>query len=277
MKAQTIYKEMEVFKKTFDIVRLVDVTRTVVISVAENGMLSEEPYQCFAVWNKKRRCENCISAKAYAIKGELTKFEFFNGKVCFVMVRYVLLNDIPYILELVKLIDDKTLFGAYGKDDFIDKLNAYNAKIYTDSLTGSYNRRYFDEQLMGLQNITAIASLDIDNFKTVNDTFGHEGGDAALKTLANILMENVRSADAVIRLGGDEFVIAFQRMQQEKFFSKLEMIRKKVESSPIPNYPDLRITISTGGAYASQYDGDLLKISDKKLYEAKKTKNAVAI
>lgn len=231
MKAQTIYKNMEVFKETFDIVRLVDVTRTVVIAVSESGNLSEEPYQCFAVWNKTRRCENCISAKAYASQGELTKFEFLDGQVCFVMVKYVMVDDVAYILEMVKFIDDKTLFGAYGKSAFIDKITSYNAKIYTDSLTGSYNRRYFDEQLTGLRNITAIATLDIDNFKAVNDTFGHEGGDAALKTLAKILTNNVRSADAVIRLGGDEFVVVFQGMEKENLFTKLEILRKKVEAA----------------------------------------------
>lgn len=277
MKAQTIYKNMEVFKETFDIVCLVDVTRTVVIAVSESGNLSEEPYQCFAVWNKTRRCENCISAKAYANQGELTKFEFLDGQVCFVMVKYVMVDDVAYILEMVKFIDDKTLFGAYGKSAFIDKITSYNAKIYTDSLTGSYNRRYFDEQLTGLRNITAIATLDIDNFKAVNDTFGHEGGDAALKTLAKILTNNVRSADAVIRLGGDEFVVVFQGMEKENLFTKLEILRKKVEAAQIPGYPDLHITTSIGGFYCKQYDGDFFKISDEKLYEAKKSKNTVVV
>ena len=178
---------------------------------------------------------------------------------------------------MVKFIDDKTLFGAYGKSAFIDKITAYNAKIYTDSLTGSYNRRYFDEQLTGLNNITSIATLDIDDFKAINDTFGHKGGDAALKAFAKVLMENVRSADAVIRLGGDEFVIVFQGMKREDLFVKLEMLRKKVEETQIPDYPNLHITTSMGGFYCEQCEGDFFKVSDEKLYEAKKSKNTVVV
>ncbi len=277
MNAQMIYRQIEVLKTVFDIVRLVDVTKTVVLNVSEDGVLSEEPYLCFAVWNKSHRCENCISAQAYSCQGELTKFEFLNEQVCFVMAKYVTIEGTPYILEMVKMVDDKTLFGAYGKGSFIDKITSYNTKIYTDSLTGAYNRRYYDEQLAGLKNITAIAALDIDNFKSINDSFGHKGGDAALKVFAEVLMHNVRSTDAVIRLGGDEFVIAFQKMHQEYLSAKLEMLRQKVEAAQIPDYPDLHITTSIGGFYCDQYDGDFFSMSDEKLYEAKKQKNTVVV
>lgn len=277
MKAQTIHEQIEALRRAFDIVRLVDVTKTTVIAVSESGNFSEKPYQCYAIWNKTRRCENCISARAYASQGELTKFEFLDDQVCFVMAKYVMVDDVAYILEMVKFVDDKTLFGAYGKSAFIDKITSYNSKIYTDSLTGSYNRRYYDEQLTGLRNITAIAALDLDNFKLVNDMFGHEGGDMALKAFAKVLMDNVRPADAVIRLGGDEFVVVFQGVQKEHLFTRLEILRKKVEAAQIPGYPDLHITTSIGGFYCEQCDGDFFKISDEKLYEAKKTKNTVVI
>lgn len=277
MDAKTLYKEMQVLKQAFDIVRLVDVTRTLVIDVSEDGELSEAEYICYAVWNKTQRCENCISAKAYAEQGELTKFEFLDDKICFVMARYVTVNDKAYILEMVKIMDDKTLLGAFGKSAFIDGINAYNSKLYTDSLTGAYNRRYFDEQLSGLRNISAIATLDIDNFKDVNDSYGHEAGDAALKAFAEALTSSVRAADAVIRLGGDEFVIVFQGVPQKHLFDKLEFLRKKVEALEIPGYSELKITTSIGGFYCAEFVGDSFKISDDKLYEAKKLKNTVVV
>ena len=277
MNAQTICRDMDILREAFDIVRLVDVKKTVVLSFSENGEFTESPYECFAVWNKHSRCENCISAKAYAARAEMTKFEFLDEQVCFVMARYVVVENIACILEMVKFMDDNMLFGAYGKSDFIDKITSYNAKIYTDSLTGAYNRRYFDEQLSGLQPISAVASLDIDCFKTVNDTFGHAGGDAALKTLAAVLKGNVRSADAVIRLGGDEFLIVFQGMHEENLFGKLDALRAAVEDARIPEYPALRITVSIGGFYCEGAEGDFVKISDGRLYEAKKTKNTVVV
>lgn len=277
MTSKTIYKEMESLKKVFDVVRLVDASRTKAFNLSDDGSLIEDEYSCFSIWNKGHRCDNCISVKACAAKSDLTKFEFRDDEIFFVIAKYMVIDSDPYVLEMGKLIDDKTLFGAYGKNDFIEKITSYNKKIYTDSLTGCYNRRYFDEELVGMNSITAVAVLDIDDFKRVNDVFGHDAGDATLKALSEVILNNVRDKDSVMRLGGDEFIIAFSEMPKDVLYSKLERLREKIESIRVDGYPGLHITTSIGGCCCNEYSSGIFKAADELMYEAKKTKNTVVV
>ena len=75
MNRQEISLRIEELKVVFDIVRLVDVTRTTQCSIDSNGEIIREPYKCYAVWRKDRRCENCISSKALAKKAQVAKYE----------------------------------------------------------------------------------------------------------------------------------------------------------------------------------------------------------
>lgn len=168
-------------KKIFDTVRLVDVSMTTQCLISDDGKIEESPYQCYAVWNKNKRCENCISAKAFALKSKLTKFEFVENEVYFVISVYIEVEGTPYMLELISKLNDETLFGAFGKDKFIQSIENHNKKLYIDALTGAYNRHYYDEQLRTLNRINSVVMIDADNFKHVNDTFGHAIGDFVLK------------------------------------------------------------------------------------------------
>ena len=76
-----------------------------------------------------------------------------------------------YVLAMVTLITDEALFSAYGNNEFVETINRYNRKLYTDPLTGVYNRRYYEEQLSGLSKEFSIAMLDVDDFKNINDTY----------------------------------------------------------------------------------------------------------
>lgn len=273
----TIYKKMQALRETFDVVRLVDVTSRDVIVISENGEITKEQYKCYQIWNKSHRCDNCISAKALATKSELTKFEFRDSQMYFVIAKYTLIDDAPYVLELGKFINDETLLDAYGNSEFVDKITSYNKKAYTDSLTGCYNRRYFDEQIVGLKIITALAVIDIDDFKTVNDNYGHLVGDRVLKSLATILNDNVHQLDSVIRMGGDEFVVIFHDIKKENLEPKLSDLRKTIENFLMPTNPKIQITTSIGGCSCKYYKDDVLEFADEMLYEAKKTKNTVVV
>ncbi len=88
---------------------------------------------------------------------------------------YIEVDDTPYMLEMVDKLNDDILFGAFGmngKEKFVNTITSHNKKLYTDALTGAYNRLYYSEQLQQLAKVKAIALFDADNFKSINDTFG---------------------------------------------------------------------------------------------------------
>jgi len=149
-----------------------------------------------------------------------------------------------------------------------------------DAMTGLYNRRFLEEYVTPLvatnqrrQSIFSILMLDLDYFKQVNDTFGHEAGDKVLKTLAEILQRSVRSSDMLVRYGGEEFVIVLLDTSAEMALSVAEKIRAMVEETKIPlTGTVLQKTISIGVAeFPTDADTfwQVIKYADVALYEAK--------
>jgi diguanylate cyclase (GGDEF)-like protein len=151
-----------------------------------------------------------------------------------------------------------------------------NAQI--DELTKLYNRRYFIEaSLIEIERARrnnryySIIILDIDHFKLINDTFGHQGGDIVLQNFAEILNESIRKSDILGRIGGEEFAIFLPETNQEEAFKIAERIRVKVENTKI-NLNNKKVSITTSlGVYTSnvlELD-ELIKFADENLYKAK--------
>ncbi|MET2970262.1 diguanylate cyclase [Vibrio harveyi] len=137
-----------------------------------------------------------------------------------------------------------------------------------DSLTGLWNRRFLFGQTCDNDEQRNIAMLDIDFFKKVNDNYGHDGGDAALVMVANILKIYFPD-DVIARFGGEEFCIQAYGSYDD-FVTRLEQMRQRVEKTPIP-YQDnqIQVTISVG---VSNIKGNLdqqIKVADDRLYQAK--------
>ena len=149
--------------------------------------------------------------------------------------------------------------------------------LYIDSLTNVFNRRYYDEHFQGEENIQAFVMIDIDNFKQINDTYGHNVGDIVLQSIAQTILSCVRKTDAVIRYGGDEFVIIFNSMPADVFEQKLERIRHSVDILKVDEYPEIHMSVSIGGAYGMGKPKELFKVADSMMYQAKITKNKAAI
>ncbi len=205
--------------------------------------------------------------------------------------------------------DEETVskFLKFGANDFINKPPVPNEVITTvssnlevldmfeqikdmankDFLTGAYNRRYFFDAGNAIflkarrkEQPLAVIMLDIDNFKNINDTYGHDVGDIAIKEIKRVLDENLRASDLFARFGGEEFCILLEditRANTEKLFEK---IRTKFEENVIDiNGTRLSYTVSFGGAYgmASSLE-EMVKLSDKALYESKENgRNKVTI
>ncbi|MBX4928538.1 PleD family two-component system response regulator [Rhizobium binae] len=154
----------------------------------------------------------------------------------------------------------------------------------TDPLTGLYNRRYLDNHLNVLFNRSmargrplSVLITDIDRFKQVNDTYGHDGGDEVLREFANRVRSTIRGADLACRYGGEEFVVAMPDTSPEVAAVVAERLRAAVESAPFllkHSGEALNVTASFGIASrigAVLTPDQLMKQADLALYEAKNT------
>lgn len=154
-----------------------------------------------------------------------------------------------------------------------DKLKHLNTQAQTDPLTGLLNRRAMDEALSHLQLTErpfSVIALDIDHFKKVNDTYGHDAGDLALGTLANIIKKNARDGDLACRIGGEEFILLLPETSLLAAIEVGDRLRREVEHSPIEKIG--HVTISLGVTYwpADQSSiPDTLKEADELMYQAK--------
>lgn len=140
-----------------------------------------------------------------------------------------------------------------------------------DRVTGLYTRNIISR----IKGCSAVVMCDIDNFKMVNDTLGHNKGDDALKKVARILQHSVRSIDYVIRWGGDELLIAFSECPENAVCERMENIRKQVEQNG--EYP---VTLSIGIAINNDREDfqTLTEEADNAMYYSKKNgKNRIAI
>lgn len=154
----------------------------------------------------------------------------------------------------------------------------------TDQLTGLHNRRYMSRHLENLLlqskqtgKPLAFAIMDIDFFKTVNDTYGHDIGDEVLREFASRITANVRGIDLACRFGGEEFVVVMPDTDLTFAYAVAERLRKQVESTPITisrSPGTLNITVSIGIAALGGADDTadaLLHRADQALYQAKRT------
>ncbi len=153
----------------------------------------------------------------------------------------------------------------------------------TDKLTRLYNRHYLDTHLKNLisQSLASkrpmsLMIMDMDHFKSVNDTYGHDVGDEVLQGLAAIIVNTIRSADLAARYGGEEFVVLMPETDAARAYEAAERLRKRVESTPFKiSHAEGQIhkTLSIGYATIQPTDvpETLLKRADAALYEAKNT------
>lgn len=159
----------------------------------------------------------------------------------------------------------------------LEKEKTFNTKLYHDALTGAYNRRYYDEVVCSSIGPAGVAVMDLDDFKICNDTYGHHAGDMALETAAEAIRACIRKNDLLIRYGGDEFVLILTGIPSDSLKPKLEKIRARVQDTPVPGYPHLRLSLSIGGTMQSLTDSmeTAMRCADRLMYQAKQHKNAV--
>ena len=169
----------------------------------------------------------------------------------------------------------------------LDRLAELERLAYLDPLTGLANRRYAEITLHARMDefqrygwLFGVIFIDIDNFKVVNDQYGHDHGDEVLKMVAKTLQNSVRSFDVISRWGGEEFVAVIANVQGDELLTTANRCRALVERSFLPSIPSLRVTVSVGAALASESDTaeSVLKRADGHMYRSKRAgRNRVTV
>ena len=156
-----------------------------------------------------------------------------------------------------------------------------------DPLTGAFNRRYFMQVLEQSYSISkryknplSVLVIDIDNFKSINDTFGHEAGDSVLKGLVDFCQVSFRDADLFARLGGEEFAILFSGLDEDQLYNKLDDFRRDIAVSQTPyEHDQISFTVSLGVIFNSVDPlAAQMNAADEALYLAKENgRNQISI
>ena len=268
---------MHILKNVFDVVRLVDVGHTCVLSVDEQGKVVDEDHPCYTVWNRENRCENCVSFKAFTQKTQLAKIEFMGEDAYQVISKYVEVEGRACVLELVVRLRKDMPLSFHGREHLVRSLHQYSQELYLDALTGAFNRRYYEEQFCGQDSADGVAVLDVDNFKAINDTYGHPAGDAALRTIVQAIVGCIRNSDILIRYGGDEFLLVFPDIPEPVFHRRLQEISSAVSDATVPDHPEMRLSVSVGGVYKMSPLSDAVYRADTLMYKAKTEKRRMML
>ena len=276
MTMQEAENKMEVLREIFDVVRLLKGSDLQAAGMESKLAGRENLCQCYAFWNKDKRCENCISLKALEEKKQTSKIEFLDSDMYQVFARYLEIDSEPYVMEMLKKLDENTLTDEEGYEKLTEKLTVYSEKLYKDVLTGAYNRRYFEEKVKNMSLNAGVAVIDLDDFKLFNDTYGHDGGDLVLTTVVNVIRHYIRRTDILVRYGGDEFLLILPGIEKEIFSQKLRMIQEKIHATHIPGFNRLKLSVSIGGAmFTHGRLEEAITKADRLMYMAKGHKNIV--
>ncbi|WP_321777397.1 diguanylate cyclase [Sulfurimonas sp.] len=189
-------------------------------------------------------------------------------------------------------------FLRIGANDFINKRFTHNELVTRinanlelldlfaqikemankDFLTGAYNRRFFFDNGNSIYSKNkrkntplTVAMIDIDKFKNINDTYGHDTGDVAIKEAKRILVDNLRDSDLMARFGGEEFCVLLEDITYENTRLLFEKIRNKFQNNIIRTHKHVITYTVSIGIYIGLSDSleDMIRLSDEALYEAK--------
>jgi len=203
-----------------------------------------------------------------------------------IFLRHKAGHRVPVSIKTIPLYKDEKIIGSA---EFMvitpllvnieDEAEKYKSLAMKDHLTGLPNRRYTETYLdLKMKEYKTfnlpfgIAFIDVDHFKVVNDTYGHDAGDEVLKMLARTYVNSTRGNDLIGRWGGEEFLAVFTNCQENVLFSLVNKIRMLVESSRlIVNDTELRVTISIGATMVKPDDTieSMIKRADSLMYKSK--------
>jgi len=227
------------------------------------------------------------------------KFKVDKEYIC---IPYSISNDLDFIVSIVAQDKEELLrikeflpsiqdYIDAAKPEIVSKklMNILEVSARTDALTGLFNRKYLEESVSKIVSQAkrtevsyGILMADIDFFKMVNDTYGHDVGDEAIKIIAQTLVENTRDSDVVIRYGGEEFIVLLYNCDEQYIHEVAEKIRIAFSKKLIPvGNSSINKTISIGASIFPLHTDNFwqcVKFADIALYQAKDTgRNKVVV
>jgi diguanylate cyclase (GGDEF)-like protein len=196
---------------------------------------------------------------------------------------FMVFNISMFCIATAMLIRFSNSIKVYTDKFSYSQIADLETKSYTDPLTQLFNRRYADIIFNDLENNKSkyiAALMDIDDFKKINDHYGHASGDTTLAFLSHFLLKNLRRSDVVFRWGGEEFLILLADVNLSAAYAILEKLRIKLSVCDIPVVKEtLRITVTVGIAELNpNYPFKSIDDCDRKLYQGKNlNKNIVVV
>ena len=253
--------------RVFEVVRLVDPKSNKIVELDDGGDAVVTPMHCYEIWGRSEPCENCISSRAIEGKEWITKLEMRDKQMYFVLSKHINVNGRICTLEIASHEDEAEGARCDGDPDAPVRTSFMN--FYRDALTGTYTRLYLETFQSSLESADAVAIVDVDLFKQINDTYGHPVGDEALKSIANTIRSGIRSSDVLIRYGGDEFLLVFSKIGEEIFYERLKQLRRAVQETKLPDHPEVKLDVSLGGVYRVHPLTEAIRQADRRMYENK--------
>lgn len=233
-------------------------------------------------------CQNCCPLEAVVMDGNMREAQVF--------LHHKLGHRVPVEVRATAMRDDKgeilgavEIFNSNVKQiNVLEEIQKLRKEVLTDALTGIGNRRYAEIRLSECERDErehgvsfAVLFADIDHFKVVNDTWGHEAGDKILQMVARVLSGGLRGLDSACRWGGEEFVVITRNMTCEGLKALGERLRVLIEHSWFDHGDDrIAVTASFGGAISTPGESaqDVLRRADAQLYRSKEGgRNLVSI
>ena len=263
---------MRHLRRIFNIVRLIDPTNSTLLELDDNGVLHRTNEHCAAYWDCDGTCSNCVATQAFAEKNILSKLEFTKSDIYYVIAKYICINGTPCVLEMISKTHEGRWIDANGTRFLLDRSRGETRELLMDPLTQVYSRRYFETYLAHLEGMDGLMVIDVDNFKYINDTYGHPTGDIALRDIAVTIQACVRSTDILIRYGGDEFLLFFPKMTDEILSAKKKQIQEAVRKIQMPEYPEITLSVSIGGVCGVHPISEAIRQADQLMYVNKKHK-----
>lgn len=239
-------------------------------SLKEKEIIGKTDFDLFSKNDAQRLRDTDLKVLAKGKTQISDEIEVFNEKTIYLQSKKVPLND------------EKIRIGILGISRDLTDLHEAQEKLkeiaLTDELTKTFNRKAFNEKIKEefnlynrYKNVFCIAMLDIDDFKKINDTYGHDVGDVVLTKLCETIKSNIRNTDILYRMGGEEFLILYPETDISRANQSLEILMNKIRSAVMQQKNNIKIKVSVGLSQVNVNDNinSIYKRVDDNLYYSK--------
>lgn len=262
---------MHEFRKFFQVVRLVNPSEMREVYFDADGRVREEDRNCYEVWRRSGRCENCTTARACTQNDSFIKFEFIDNQIYFVISQAVSVEGKRFVLELVRdassSISESMLGNLFMNEEFVARMQQANGSQYRDEVTGLRNRKYYEECISGL-NAVAAAVLEADSLQDVKKLCGDEAADRAMHRFGQTVQQNIPTNAELIRYSENRLLLVMDYISYNTVFDLLaglqaklreegEKYRKELFGVDVGEGDTLNLRSTIGGVYGYGIVSDL--------------------